>query len=630
MGEDNKQPQNTNPNTTSNFNVSSQPAPKKKGKGGIVFAIIVILLLLVVTAGLTYYFMYYTRPEQIYKRLISSNMNQYTSKLKDADYKTVKSSVKLGFNVKSDNNEVDQNVLNIINKTNIELNTQIDTENKKIIADLNSKYNNEDLLNVQMYSNVNDKKTYIYLKDLLNKYIELDMNQTQISNETDYYSTLNDTLEFQDSKKSAEKAAKILRKELLKTVKTEYCSSSKEDIQINDKKVKVTKNTLKMTGTQFENELKTVLNNLKNNEEFVSCFKDKDLFRKDVDEFLKAIDKEPIDESSIIEINIYTQGLMNRVVKVSALVVDDDEEVSLDVTRIEDDIYAFEVKSSEEEKTLNGSIYIEKHNDNEGKIVLEFNVEDFGKVALNIDYTTSYNEPIENVNVMNSVKSNELTFADQRTLYTNLQKSKLYEVILGFMGTSSSNTNNSILNMNNTTNNNQNSTQTIPNVDPNNNMNLNNITEQNTGEIQNQVLTYDSKTKITFGVPEGYKINTTSENFKRLDKDNISIRLTSTMGQEESFYETIKEKADRYKVEEKYENAGVTDVETIEVENTKFYTAILSYTYVNGEYRHEYKTRYIWTKANDKYILELETTNADNMTEDELKQILTMKIEDNN
>ena len=51
-------------------------------------------------------------------------------------------------------------------------------------------------------------------------------------------------------------------------------------------------------------------------------------------------------------------------------------------------------------------------------------------------YTTSYNEPIENVNVMNSVKSNELTFADQRTLYTNLQKSKLYEVILGFMGTS--------------------------------------------------------------------------------------------------------------------------------------------------------------------------------------------------
>lgn len=629
MGEDNKQPQNTNPNTTSNFNVSSQPAPKKKGKGGVVFAIIVILLLLVVTAGLTYYFMYYTRPEQIYKRLISSNMNQYTSKLKDADYKTVKSSVKLGFNVKSDNNEVDQNVLNIINKTNIELNTQIDTENKKIIADLDSKYNNEDLLNVQMYSNVNDKKTYIYLKDLLNKYIELDMNQTQISNETDYYSTLNDTLEFQDSKKSAEKAAKILRKELLKTVKTEYCSSSKEDIQINDKKLKVTKNTLKMTGTQFENELKTVLNNLKNNEEFVSCFKDKDLFRKDVDEFLKAIDKEPIDESSIIEINIYTQGLMNRVVKVSALVVDDDDEVSLDVTRIEDDIYAFEVKSSEKEKTLNGSIYIEKHNDNEGKIVLEFNVEDFGKVALNIDYTTSYNEPIENVNVMNSVKSNELTFADQRTLYTNLQKSKLYEVILGFMGTSSSNTNNSILNMNNTTNNNQNSTQTIPNVDPNNNMNLNNITEPNTGEIQNQVLTYDSKTKITFGVPEGYKVNTTSENFKRLDKDTTSIRITSTISQEDSFYETIKEKADRYKTDGKYENVGVTDVETIEVENIKFYAATLSYTYANGNYKHEYKTKYIWTRANDKYILELETTNGETLTDDELKQILTMKIEDN-
>ena len=160
-------------------------------------------------------------------------------------------------------------------------------------------------------------------------------------------------------------------------------------------------------------------------------------------------------------------------------------------------------------------------------------------------------------------------------------------------------------------------------------MNLNNITEPNTGEIQNQVLTYDSKTKITFGVPEGYKVNTTSENFKRLDKDTTSIRITSTISQEDSFYETIKEKADRYKTDGKYENVGVTDVETIEVENIKFYAATLSYTYANGNYKHEYKTKYIWTRANDKYILELETTNGETLTDDELKQILTMKIEDN-
>lgn len=623
MGDDNKQTQNinTNPSATSNFNVSSEPAPKKKGKGGIIFAIIVILLLLVVTAGLAYYFMYYTKPEQIYKRLISSTMDQYTSKSKGNDYKTAKSSVKLGVNVEPTSNDIDKNVLQLINNTDIEINTQMDVENKRIIADLNSKYNNEDLFNMQMYSNVQDEKTYIYLKDLLNKYIEVDVDENKTSDGEDYYAKLNDMLNVKNSQQSTEKAVKIAKKELLKVVKPEYCSSSKEDVRINDKTVKTTKNTLKMTGKQLTDETRTVLNNLKHNEAFVMCFEDNDSVRKNIEEALKNINEGNIDENTTIEVNIYTQGLMNKVVKVSVILITENQTVTFEITNVEDNKYDFEIKTGDEQKAFNGTIYFEEYNDNEGKVVLEFNLEKYGKVAFNVDYSTIYNEPLDNISVRNSVKANELTVADQRTMYTNLQKSKLYEVISKIIGVNLANSNNSLLNMN-TTNNNSTNTQSI--LDPNNN----NVT--NTEEQQNQILTYDDKTKITFGVPEGYKINTTSENFKRLDKDNISIRLTSTIGQEESFYETIKEKADRYKTEEKYENAGVTDVETIEVGNIKFYTAILSYTYVNGDYKHEYKTRYIWTKANDKYILEMETTNADNIAEDELKQILTIKIEDNN
>ena len=625
MEENNKQPQNinNNQNTTSNFNVSSEPAPKKKGKGGIIFAIFVILLLLAVTAGLTYYFMYYTKPEQIYKRLISSSMDQYASKLKDTDYKTVKSSIKLGVNAEPNNNSINKSALQIINNTSIEINTQMDVENKRIIADLNSKYNNEDLFNAQMYSNVQDEKTYIYLKDLLNKYIEVDVDENKTSDGEDYYAKLNDMLKIKDSKQSTEKTVKIVKKELLKVVKPEYCSSSKEDVNINNKTVKATKNTLRMTGKQLADETRTVLNNLKHNEAFVMCFEDNDSVRKNIEDTLKNINEGNIDENTTIEVNIYTQGLMNKVVKVSVILITDNQTVTFEITNVEDNKYDFEIKTGDEQKALDGTIYFEEYNDNEGKVVLEFNLEKYGKVAFNVDYSTRYNEPLDNISVRNSVKANELTIADQRTMYTNLQKSKLYEVISQIMGVNLANTNNSLLNMNTTeTLNNSQNTQSILETNENNN-------ETNMGMSQNQILTYDDKTKITFGVPEGYKINTTSENFKILDKDTISIRLTSTIAQEDSFYETIKEKADRYKAEEKYENAGVSDVETIEVGDTKFYTAILSYTYVNGEYKHEYKTRYIWTKANDKYILKIEATNADNMTENELKQILTMKIEEN-
>ena len=611
----NQQPQNT---ATNNFNVSSSPAPKKKGKGGLVFAIIAIILILAIAVGLAYYFIYYTKPEQIYKRLVSSNIDQVTAKLTDTDYKTAKTNITLGAKVDTDNDDIDEDVLKLINKTSIEVETQADFENRKIIVNLDSNYDKKSLLNAQVYSDIEDEKTYVYLKDLLNKYIELDMNDLELSSDEDFYSLMDEMLENRNDTKNTEKATKIIKKELLGVIKPEYCSSSKEKIDVNGKEITATKNTIKMTEEQFLEELTTVLNNLKDNKDFINCFEDKEEVVENIENMLDSIDEEEPDDDSTIEINTYTQGLMNEVVKVTCIVTDDYQTVTMDVTKIETDKYAFEVKSEDDEdKTLAGIITIEKKNENEGKIVLEFNVEDFGTVALNIEYSTVYNEEIDEVEVKNSVELDNLTFADQRTMYTNFQKSPLYELVSGFVGGSSSK-NKSLVDI-----------DTIEKDDDDDEEEDDDEEKTESTEVsQNQIITYDNKIKVTFGVPEGYEVNTVSESFKRLEKGETSIKISSTIATEENYYDTIKEKADKYKEEEKYENVNLTEVETVEVGNIKFYVTTLSYTYVSGTYEREYSIKYIWTKANDKYVVELQATNLGETSEDELKEILTMKIED--
>ena len=43
----------------------------------------------------------------------------------------------------------------------------------------------------------------------------------------------------------------------------------------------------------------------------------------------------------------------------------------------------------------------------------------------------------------------------------------------------------------------------------------------------NEILTYDSKNKITYNIPTGYTVRKTSDNYKTLEKGNASIRISS-------------------------------------------------------------------------------------------------------
>lgn len=601
--------QNVDPiSNASTYKVSTEAPKKKKGKKGLIALLIfIIILVIAVVAGLTYYFSFYMRPDQVYKRLVESTIDSYTTKITDLDYTTSKTSLKLDVDIDTDIDEIDEDVLDLINKTDIKVEAQTDNENKKIVVNLESDYDDEDLLNLQMYSDIDGEKTYIQLKDLLNKYIEVE------DVDDEFYSLVGEALENQkmtkEEKVSLEKAMNILKKEVVATIKPEYCSSQKEDITINGKNISATKNTIKMNQEQFRNELTTVIKNLKDNEEFLNCFEEKDEIAEGLEDLVDDLEDLDTDDKSTIEISIYTQGLVPQVVKVSGIVYDEetDETITMSVTQTEKNTYNIEVSTSEDDEVLTGTFNIEKKSDEEGTLKFGFDIPEFGKVTLNMEYSQKFNEAIDEVDVKNSVKADDLTQSDQQTLMKNLQNSKLYELIENFSGNSSK----SILGSSTSSS------------------SANTTTSSATETKDNEIISYDDKTKVTFKIPSGYTSRYVSENYRSLDKDDISIKIASQYGDKDKYYETLEDSKEYYEEEDRYENVKLSDMDSIEVEGKTFYYATFSYDYTGIGDTITYETKYVWSEISDKYVVYFEIRNPGDVTAEELNELLTITVKDN-
>lgn len=601
--------QNVDPiSNASTYKVSTEEPKKKKGKKGLIALLIFIAILVVaVVAGLVYYFSFYIRPDQVYKRLVTSTIDSYTTKLKDLNYTTSKTSLKFDVDIDTDNDEIDEDVLDLINKTDIKVETQTDNENKKIVVNLESDYDDEDLLNLQMYSDIDAEETYIQLKDLLNKYIEVE------EMDDEFYSLMEEALENQkmtnEEKLSLEKAMHILKKELIATIKPEYCFSQKEDITISGKNISATKNTIKMNQEQFMNELTTVIKNLKDNEEFLNCFEEKDEIAEGLEDLVYDLEDLDTDDKSTIEISIYTQGLVPQVVKVSGTVYDEgtDETITMTVTKTEKNTYSIEVSTSEDDEVLTGTFNIEKKSDEEGTLKFEFDIPEFGKVTLNMEYNQKFNEAIDEVDAKNSVKADDLTQSDQQTLMKNLQNSKLYELIENFSGNSSK----SILDSSTSSS------------------SANTIASSTTETKDNEIISYDDKTKVIFKIPSGYESRYVSENYRSLDKDDISIKIASQYGDKDKYYETLEDSKEYYEEEDRYENIKLSDMDSIEVEGKKFYYATFSYDYTGIGDTITYETKYVWSEISDDYVVYFEIRNPADVTAEELNELLTITVENN-
>ena len=595
------------------FNKSAeQPkATKKKSKGKKVAIIVTLILIIAIAAAAVYYFMFYSKPEEIYKRTIQSGIDSFVNnEEKNKDYKTLKAGLKVDFDVDlKDNSIIDKKVLDLINKTDVGLEVQTDKEAKQLVVDLQSNYDKKALLNGKVFVNSDDEETYVYAKDYLDKYIEVPM-------EDEVYESLNQLFEAQNKAVDVKTPMSILKNELVAMIKPEYCSSSKEDITVNGQNVSATKNTIKLNANQFKTEITTLVNNLKSNQNFINSFEEKETITQALEDILDELDDIDLsDEDATIEFNLYTQGFMHDVVKCSVTVNASYQAVTLGVTKNAENNYEIEALLNNA-KIVSGKINIEEKNENEGKLTFELNIDSVGKFAMNLEYSQKFNEEIEKADTKNSVEAEDLSLADQKKLMNNFQKSQLYKLVQSYSNSlltssikPSTSSSNSILS-------NVTSSSSI----------LNNKTTKEDDIKDNEILTYDSKNKITYNIPTGYTVRKTSDNYKTLEKGKASIRISSKISNKDAYYTSLKANKDSLEKGDLYKDVTLTEMAKTTINGIDFYSATLSYKY--GSSMTERSTTYVWTEVSEKYVLDFELRQTGEITDDELNQVLTIKVED--
>ena len=595
------------------FNKSAeQPkATKKKSKGKKVAIIVTLILIIAIAAAAVYYFMFYSKPEEIYKRTIQSGIDSLVNnEEKNKDYKTLRAGLKVDFDVDlKDNSIIDKKVLDLINKTDVGLEVQTDKEAKQLVVDLQSNYDKKALLNGKVFVNSDDEETYVYAKDYLDKYIEVPM-------EDEVYESLNQLFEAQNKAVDVKTPMSILKNELVAMIKPEYCSSSKEDITVNGQNVSATKNTIKLNANQFKTEITTLVNNLKSNQNFINSFEEKETITQALEDILDELDDIDLsDEDATIEFNLYTQGFMHDVVKCSVTVNASYQAVTLGVTKNAENNYEIEALLNNA-KIASGKINIEEKNENEGKLTFELNIDSVGKFAMNLEYSQKFNEEIEKADTKNSVEAEDLSSADQKKLMNNFQRSQLYKLVQSYSNSlltssikPSTSSSNSILS-------NATSSSSI----------LNNKTTKEDDIKDNEILTYDSKNKITYNIPTGYTVRKTSDNYKTLEKGNASIRISSKISNKDAYYTSLKANKDSLEKGDLYKEVTLTEMAKTTINGIDFYSATLSYKY--GSSMTERSTTYVWTEVSEKYVLDFELRQTDEITDDELNQVLTIKVED--
>ena len=369
---------------------------KKNGKGLVIVLAIVIIALL---AGAAYYFLRPTAtPKDVFVGGIEKVFESSTKKLGE-DIKKINTTVSLSGNIESSNEEISK-IAQYINQGKLTYNVQMDTEAKKMLVNVGVDYQNENILNGKVYYASGDENIYVYVQDLFDKYFKVNAKEAAGSEEglASIDSIFNGEMSTANGKVDTKKVANIIKESLKKNLKDEYFTKETVD--------GLTKNTMKLTVGEIKTIAKSIITDLKDNQEFIACFEKQDEVKQGLEDVLKEFDdfKNTYD-SNPFEVSIYTKGPKFDIEKVDAKI------------------------ELPESKTLSMTLAeIEKE-----KYELNADVPDFGKVKLNIEVKEEAATEIENVNTADSVDVNNMTQADQMKLLGNLMNMKLYQYLAPLM-----------------------------------------------------------------------------------------------------------------------------------------------------------------------------------------------------
>lgn len=229
-----------------------------KNKKILLYVLIpIIIVLLVLIAGVAYLKLNST-PEKIFENTISKVFGMFETS--EEQYATMKGTMNLTASVESDSEELEA-INKMLEGSSIELNMEADTKNMIINGNVDLMINNQELLNAAIL--LQDQKGYVYLKDYLDKYLEVPQENMEYSDLTEYYdklATLDQNVLMQAIKE--EIIASILSQELVQEDTT---------LILDGQETKVTASTLNLQGQAITTFAQNFLKNLKANEKFLTA-----------------------------------------------------------------------------------------------------------------------------------------------------------------------------------------------------------------------------------------------------------------------------------------------------------------------------------------------------------------------
>ena len=363
----------------------------KKSKMSL-FVIVAVVAFLIIILGVSYFVA--KSPKSIFTRLINDLYKNIEVNLKE-NVKTLSTNFELKLNI--DGNEENKELTDIVNNLSLKGNINIDYINKLFLVGFNSTYANDKLLDADVqYQKGN---AYVLLNGVFEKYIAVD----SVGKMDDYFETAQITEDHKILVTEVKKA-------LTKSLKSKFFETSKVELEINDKKENVTKNTLKLTKENMIELTKEFLEALKNDDKFLKSYAkinntDEATVKDSLESEIASIDGEDLAENAG-EINLYTTGLFNEPVKIEMLVYEGSDSLEFSLTKKDNNNYVVRLLTTDKEEfILNVNVTKEGNTLN---LKISTNVKR-QNILLDIKYGYEYDKEFTLKDVSDSININELT-----------------------------------------------------------------------------------------------------------------------------------------------------------------------------------------------------------------------------
>ena len=603
-----------------NFNVKKS---KKKGliTGGVILAIIVIAIVLV-------YFLVISNPKFIFGKAIDK-----VFAFDSENYDSMKMSTKIKASIEADDPTY-QTELDEIEKFTLKAGTQVDVEGNEEIVELGLEYDNESMIDAQLY--YNDGEMYTYLEGLFDKYIKIDLDKEQQEQFEDIFSYI-----------TLGNADKVLLVEFRNEFKSEMkeigtYEKKKDTIEVNDEEEKVSKITYEFTDKEAYKIIENATRNIGKNKKVLKNIEKskRNDFEEAMNELADNVEDVATDDDVTFKISLYTKGFLNNKLVAVDIEIEDEDTLGLRIIKEDEGIYSYSVYEKadrQRSELIKGIVEIEKEeskNEESGNTTITAELIDLGSAKIKVDYLVEYNQGIDKINTSNNVNINNLTDADFETIMTNLMERPLIGGLIkeqfedSIFNTSDLDEKQALQEQyENAKATGKTNAATLEEY-------LNEINANQTTTEENEIIDDFSGFSVKYSVPSGFEMEDYSFDdikYYTLEKtfSEIGAKVGFDLRTEDAYIEGIKSKYDYENGEESLfsSNVKLGEIKTITVGDKVFKYQTLSYDSVYTDYTTTTRWVYVWYKLDDQSLFTVEFDSLDEeISEDVIKGFLDINV----